>query len=133
VNMTDVRRALDSRFEKLTASEKLTLIALLLHCDESGGNIFPSVETLAANTNVGRKQVQANLKKLERIDYLRTVGDAPGGNFYATKMRRLNLPLIFQDAKHVRLSHRKKSVAQVSSTEAAADLLGSSALSVLRH
>jgi DNA-binding IscR family transcriptional regulator len=133
VNMTDVRRALDSRFEKLTASEKLTLIALLFTCDESGGNIYSSVETLAANTNVGRKQAQANLKKLERIGYLKTVGDAPGGNFYATKMRRLNLPLIFQDAKHVRLSHRKKSDDQDPSTETAADLRGTSAFSVLRH
>lgn len=133
MNMADVRRALDSRFEKLTASEKLTLIALLFICDDSGGSIYSSVESLAVNTNVGRKQAQTNLKKLERIGYLQTVGEAPGGNFYATKMRRLNLPLIFQDAKHVRLSHRKKTADQAPSTDAAADLLGSPVLSCLRH
>lgn len=76
---------------ELTASEKLMLLALAFYCDDQGGNIYPSVELLAVNANVGRSQAQKILKRLERMDLLKTVAREKGGPHHATKIRRINL------------------------------------------
>lgn len=102
MNLKSMKFFFDSRFDKLTGTEKLMLLSLMLYANEQGEGIWPAVDSLAARANVKHSQAQKILKKLEKIGYLMTVHNAKGGSRYATKWRRLNMNLIRKDANPLR-------------------------------
>lgn len=103
-----MRDMLDMRLPKLTASEKLVLIALGRYADEEGKSIYPSVATVAVNANLSESQVHKILRKLQSIRYVRVLHSNPGGNFYATTQRALNLSVIKADGDQARVVKRHK-------------------------
>ena len=104
-----VREVLNVRLTKLTASEKLVLMALARYANPEGKCIYPSVATLATSANLSESQVQKILRKLQSIGYVRVVHRNPGGNFYQTTLRALNLGAIVADGEAARVvkCHKK--------------------------
>jgi DNA-binding IscR family transcriptional regulator len=102
MKMKTMKFFFDCRFPKLTGTEKLMLLSLMMYANEQGYGIWPSVESLAVRANVRRSQAQKILKKLEHVEYLETVGNEKGGARHNTKWRRLNMLLIRKDAKPMR-------------------------------
>lgn len=113
-----VRDLLDMRLPKLTASEKLVLIALGRYADEEGKSIYPSVATVAVAANVSESQVNKILRKLQALRYVQVVGRNRGGNFYATTQRALNWRVIKADGNPRTVKLHKKTGTEQSTSEA---------------
>ena len=73
----------------LSAPEKHTAITLSLYMSERGDSAFPSVGTLAEDTGLSRRAVQAALKRLVELGWLLEVerGGVRGGRRRATEYR----------------------------------------------
>ena len=108
-----MKLVLDAMLPKLTAAQKLTLIAMARFASKRGANIFPAVDTLAINVNVSRSQIHKILNALEKVGYISVVQRSRGGNFYATTERRLNLALIAEDDRAARAAAGRRPAAEV--------------------
>jgi len=74
-------------YEGLKSTEKLILLAYADHADDSGANVYPSVETVARKTNLNKRTVQRKTKELEEDGFLFSQGWA----HCRTKKWRINV------------------------------------------
>ena len=102
-----MKLVLDVHFTDLTASEKFVLLALARYANALGGNIYPSVPTLADNVNLSVSQVRKILCKLEKAGYIANDSSRKGGSRFNTTVRRLNVPRLEQ-LQGKSPPHRKK-------------------------
>ena len=74
--------------------ERLLLLCLARYAGEDGGRVFPSVETLCADTQQVRRAVQYQLRKLEAKGLIERVGATCAGTAnYRIVLHRLRPPL----------------------------------------
>lgn len=75
---------------QLEPREKLVALALADFADDDGGNVYPSIKTLADKVSMSAGNVRRIVRQLEKIGYARLVGNAAGGAPSATRRYRLN-------------------------------------------
>ncbi len=75
-------------------SAKLALLALADWADDSGGSIFPSVETVARKICASESQARRLIRSFERSGLLKCVANAHGGAPGSTRHYRLNLGML---------------------------------------
>lgn len=63
----------------LPAGEKLVLLAMADHADDSGDNCFPSIPRIAKKASMTRRGVQRILRRLQESNLIRPKGLRPGG------------------------------------------------------
>src|SRR3989304_5268917 len=61
------------------ASCKLVLLAYADHADDSGGSVFPCVETISKKAGIGKRQVQRIRSAFERAGVMQAVGKTNKG------------------------------------------------------
>lgn len=80
--------------------ERLLLLCLARYAGEDGGRVFPSVETLCADTQQVRRAVQYQLRRLEAKGLIERVGATYAGTAnYRIVLHRLCPPLAQKQAK----------------------------------
>jgi hypothetical protein len=77
--------------DALTRAEKYVLLAYADHADQSGRNIFPSVDLVARKTGYSERAVQNSTRRLEENGYLIPDGQGPHGT------NRYRIPLQIQN------------------------------------
>jgi len=75
----------------LTRAEKYVLLAYADHADQSGRNIYPSVDLVARKTGYSERAVQTATRRLEENGYLIPDGQGPRGT------NRYRIPLQTQN------------------------------------
>jgi hypothetical protein len=79
--------------EDLSSGETLVLLALRLYADNDGGNCYPSLATLAAQTHISKSRLISLLDALQSKGYLviaRSHGGRTHSNRYTLMIQRLN-------------------------------------------
>jgi hypothetical protein len=77
--------------DALTRAEKYVLLAYADHADQSGRNIYPSVDLVARKTGYSERAVQNATRRLEENGYLIPDGQGPRGT------NRYRIPLQIQN------------------------------------
>lgn len=72
-------------------SELLCMLALADFADENGGNIFPSMTTLAQKLRVDKRNAQRIVRKLEADGFIEKIEASNGGARIATNRMRIRL------------------------------------------
>lgn len=75
-------------------SEKLVLVTLADWCDDNGGNLYPSIKSIAAKACVEPRQAQRIMHALINDGLLSVVGNENGGSPGTTRKYRLNIKKI---------------------------------------
>jgi len=65
---------------KASGSEKLTMLALADWCDDTGGNLFPSIAGIARKINSSKSQARRIVHSFIKAGYLKIVANERGGN-----------------------------------------------------
>ena len=94
-----LQACIDRRFDDLSDSEWLTLLALCRYADDvKGGNCYPSTETLSLKSRLSPNVVRRSIKALEGKQWIST-RQAPGGYryFFVDAPRVLSAPLLTRD------------------------------------
>src|SRR5262245_51722624 len=86
----------------VSPAEKLLALILAEHCRRGSAVAWPRVEKLADLACLKRRQVQENLRKLERAGWLVAQGSAKGGHALSTRYRISVECLIEPAADYVR-------------------------------
>ena len=78
----------------LGTSEKLVLLWMAYQCDNTGGNLSPSIRTLARDCCMSEKQARRHVNSLIDGSYLEALSGAPG----TTRQYHLRLERLKRDA-----------------------------------
>jgi hypothetical protein len=77
-----------------SGSELLCMLALADWCDDFGGNLYPSMATIAEKIRLSEKQARRIVHKFEQDGWLEVVGCANGGAPGSSKRWKLNVKRI---------------------------------------
>ncbi len=77
-----------------SGSELLCMLALADWCDDFGGNLYPSMATIAEKIRLSEKQARRIVHKFEQEGWLDVVGCANGGAPGSSKRWKLNVKRI---------------------------------------
>jgi DNA-binding Lrp family transcriptional regulator len=77
-----------------SGSELLCMLALADWCDDFGGNLYPSMATIAEKIRLSEKQARRIIHKFEQDGWLEVIGCANGGAPGSSKRWKLNVKRI---------------------------------------
>lgn len=77
-----------------SGSELLCMLALADWCDDFGGNLYPSMATIAEKIRLSEKQARRIVRKFEQDGWLEVIGCANGGAPGSSKRWKLNVKRI---------------------------------------
>lgn len=77
-------------------SDLLAMLALADWCNDDGGSLYPSVQSVAAKIRVSPSQARRILRKFEQDGYLAVVGNHAGGAPGTTRNYRLNVARLLE-------------------------------------
>lgn len=92
--------------KNLTSTEKLVLLYYADRASDDGSSIFPSVKTVAINTGLCERTIQATTNKLIRKGYL----IREGWSNYRTKQLRISISRLIQDNQPATSSNPGKDI-----------------------
>lgn len=72
-------------------SEKLAMLALADWCDDKGGSLFPSINTIGKKINVSEKQARRIVHKFIDDGFVSVIGNHHGGGKGDTRHYQINL------------------------------------------
>ncbi|WP_160147917.1 helix-turn-helix domain-containing protein [Trinickia soli] len=79
------------RFDQ-SGSTKLVMLHLADHCDDTGGKLYPSIQTVARDCGMSVKQARRIVHALIKAGYLEVVSQVPGKvRHYRLRIDRLTL------------------------------------------
>lgn len=77
-----------------SGSELLCMLALADWCDDFGGNLYPSMATIAEKIRLSEKQARRIVHKFEQDGWIEVIGCANGGAPGSSKRWKLNIKRI---------------------------------------